>query len=98
VVDLIRRHRASLAAVPNAFVSVSLSAASRDRGDLDGLARCVADIERRTGWTPDEVQHVAGAFRFSRYGRGEQDRQPRRPALRGQRRRSRRDPGALPER
>lgn len=67
VVDFARRHHDALNIMPTFFVSVSLSAASRDADDLDGLARCLADFEHRTQWTPREVYHAAGAFRFSQY-------------------------------
>lgn len=67
VVDFARRHHDALNIMPTVFVSVSLSAASRDADDLDGLARCLADFEHRTQWTPREVYHAAGAFRFSQY-------------------------------
>lgn len=68
VVDFVRRQHVTLNAMPTAFVSVSLSAASRDADDLEGLARCVADFEHRTQWTPRDIYHAAGAFRFSQYG------------------------------
>jgi menaquinone-dependent protoporphyrinogen oxidase len=68
VVDFVRRHHAVLRGMPTAFVSVSLSAASDDPDDLAGLARCAAEFEHRTGWTPRAVHHAAGAFRFTRYG------------------------------
>ena len=67
VVDFARRNHDALNAMPTAFVSVSLSAASQDPEDLEGLSACVADFEQRTGWRPGEVHHVAGAFRFSQY-------------------------------
>lgn len=67
VVDFAHPHHGVLGSMPTAFVSVSLSAASHDRDDLDGLARCVADFEHRTGWKPGEVWHAAGAFRFTQY-------------------------------
>jgi menaquinone-dependent protoporphyrinogen oxidase len=67
VTNFARRHHATLNAMPTAFVSVSLSAASDDPDDLDGLARCVADFEHHTQWAPREVHHAAGAFRFSQY-------------------------------
>ena len=67
VVDFVRRHHATLNLMPAAFVSVSLSAASHDADDVDGLARCVTDFEHRTQWTPREIHHAAGAFRFSQY-------------------------------
>lgn len=67
VVDFVRRGHVTLNAMPAAFVSVSLSAASHDADDLDGLARCVADFEQRTQWRPREIYHAAGAFRFTQY-------------------------------
>jgi menaquinone-dependent protoporphyrinogen oxidase len=67
VVDFFRRHRNVLDIMPTTFVSVSLSAASHDADDLDGLARCLADFEHRTRWMPREVHHAAGAFRFTQY-------------------------------
>jgi menaquinone-dependent protoporphyrinogen oxidase len=67
VVDFVRHHHIALNAKPTAFVLVSLSAASHDADDLDGLARCLAEFEHRTQWTPREVHHAAGAFRFSQY-------------------------------
>lgn len=67
VVDYVRRRHAILNGMPTAFVSVSLAAASDDKDDLDGLARCVAEFEHRTEWRPGEVHHVAGAFRFTQY-------------------------------
>ena len=67
VVDFVRRHHATLNLMPTAFVSVSLSAASQDADDLDGLGRCVAEFEHRTQWTPREIYHAAGAFRFTQY-------------------------------
>lgn len=67
VADFVGQHHVALNIMPTAFVSVSLSAASHDADDLDGLARCLAEFEHRTRWTPREVHHAAGAFRFSQY-------------------------------
>jgi menaquinone-dependent protoporphyrinogen oxidase len=67
VVDFVSRHHDTLNLMPTAFVSVSLSAASHDADDLDGLARCLAEFVHRTQWKPREVHHAAGAFRFSEY-------------------------------
>ena len=52
---------------PNAFLSVSLSAASPVASDLEGLKRCVETFSRETGWTPRTVHHAAGALRYSAY-------------------------------
>lgn len=66
IIHLIKQHRAALAAVPTAFLSVSLAAAGDD-DDLKGLADCVEKFERETEWKPGTVEHVAGAFRFTQY-------------------------------
>ena len=68
VVRYARRHLAGINALPNAFVSVSLAAAGHDLADIAGLKRCVAEFARKTGWTPRNVHHVAGAFRYTTYG------------------------------
>lgn len=60
------RH-AELARLPTAFLSVSLSAASAEAEDREGLESCVARFVSDTGWTPGTVEHVAGAFRFGQY-------------------------------
>ena len=61
------RHRAALANMPNVFLSVSLSAAGDDPDDWAGLKHAVAILQEATDWTPREIWHVAGAFRFSHY-------------------------------
>jgi menaquinone-dependent protoporphyrinogen oxidase len=65
--DWARRHAAALLAVKAAFVSVSLAAAGTDDDDVKGLAQCVEEFTRRTGWTPSTVYHAAGAFRYTQY-------------------------------
>ena len=52
---------------PNAFLSVSLAAAGDDKEDVEGLKKCVADFTHETGWTPNRIHHVAGAFRYTSY-------------------------------
>lgn len=59
--------REGLAAVPTLFLAVSLSAAGTDPEDWAGLRKCLGAFQTETGWTPDRVEHVAGAFRFSEY-------------------------------
>lgn len=61
------RHRAILNALPSAFFSVSLVAAStrpKDRGTAQAL---IDGFERETGWTPGVTQSVAGALRYRQY-------------------------------
>ena len=65
--DWARRHAAELAQVGAAFLSVSLAAAGTDDDDVQGLAHCVTEFERRTGWKPALVHHAAGAFRYTEY-------------------------------
>jgi menaquinone-dependent protoporphyrinogen oxidase len=67
VVHFVRKYLASINARPNAFLSVSLAAASDDEDDALGLDRCVIDFSQQTGWNPQRIHHVAGAFRYTSY-------------------------------
>ncbi len=67
VIHFVGEHRAALAARPNAFISVSLSAASDEPEDIESLKECVAHFVAQTGWTPRRTHHVAGAFRYTAY-------------------------------
>lgn len=56
-----------LNAIPSAFVSVSLSAASADpheRAEVDEIAQ---KMLHETGWRPGATLHAAGALRFTQY-------------------------------
>jgi menaquinone-dependent protoporphyrinogen oxidase len=66
--EFVRKNHDALNVMPNAFVSVSLSAAGNDPSDLAGLRACVERQERETLWHPEAVYHSAGAMRFSAYG------------------------------
>jgi menaquinone-dependent protoporphyrinogen oxidase len=52
---------------PVLFLSVSLAAAGHEAEDWRGLDRIVNDFAQVTGWTPDHVEQVAGAYRPSEY-------------------------------
>jgi menaquinone-dependent protoporphyrinogen oxidase len=67
VEHFVNQRRDALNAMPSAFVSVSLSAAGDDEDDIQGLAKCVSDFKRVTGWQPRWVHHSAGAFRYTQY-------------------------------
>jgi len=67
VVGFATAHHAALNLMDASFLSVSLAAAGKDAEDTEGLARCVARFEEETGWYPTRTEHVAGAFRFTRY-------------------------------
>lgn len=62
-----RRNRASLEAIPNAFVSVSMSAANHVPGDADRVAKYAADFIARSRWSPNRVYHVAGSRLYTRH-------------------------------
>lgn len=67
IIQFVRKHLAVITARPNAFLSVSLAAASDDEDDVQGLQQCVTDFTQQTGWTPQRTHHVAGAFRYTSY-------------------------------
>jgi menaquinone-dependent protoporphyrinogen oxidase len=67
ITEYVRRHLRDIESHPNAFLSVSLSAAGHEASDLEGLKRCVETFSRETRWTPRIVHHAAGALRYSAY-------------------------------
>ena len=67
VVRFVRDRAASLASITSAFVSVSLSAAGNDAGDLAGLKHADEAFFARTGWHPAHVHHAAGALAYTHY-------------------------------
>jgi menaquinone-dependent protoporphyrinogen oxidase len=63
----VARRREELAARPNAFFAVSLTAAGREvKHDLRGQG-LVNQFTESTGWLPDRVEMFAGALVYSRY-------------------------------
>jgi menaquinone-dependent protoporphyrinogen oxidase len=67
VLRLVAHHAAAIAAKPNVFLSVSLSAAGDDAEDWRGLEKCLDDFFRQANWRPQRIEHVAGAFRYTQY-------------------------------
>lgn len=67
IVDFVSRNLAAIDRRANAFLSVSLSAASDDEDDAEGIRQCVAAFTQQTGWRPGMIHHVAGAFRYTAY-------------------------------
>lgn len=67
VMDFVRANRAALEVIPNAFVSVSMSAAKLVPGDEGRIAKYIGDFIGRGGWTPNCVYHVAGARYYTRH-------------------------------
>jgi menaquinone-dependent protoporphyrinogen oxidase len=68
VIQFVREQRAAISARANAFLSVSLAAAGHGAEDVAGLKKCVAEFVQASGWTPQRVHHVGGAFRYTAYG------------------------------
>ncbi|MCB1333244.1 MAG: protoporphyrinogen oxidase [Roseivivax sp.] len=60
-------HAAALGAMPDLFLSVSLAAAGHNAEDWQGLEKILADFAAATGWTPNAVEQVAGAYKPSQY-------------------------------
>jgi menaquinone-dependent protoporphyrinogen oxidase len=65
--DFVANQCKALKEVPTLFLSVSLSAAGHDTEDWSGLDRIMTDFVEATGWTPDRVEQVAGAYMPSQY-------------------------------
>jgi menaquinone-dependent protoporphyrinogen oxidase len=59
--DFVHRHIAALRAMPSAFLSVSLTAASQDAREIAALDEVVRSFLHDVGWQPDRVELVAGA-------------------------------------
>ncbi|MBS0124146.1 flavodoxin domain-containing protein [Thetidibacter halocola] len=58
---------ARLNAMPSLFLQVSLAAAGEEEDEWDDLRRIAARFVEESGWTPDRVEHVAGALNFPEY-------------------------------
>jgi len=69
VVKFVRRFADALERVPNAFVSVTLSAANADKDETEvELNKRDARFIEKTGWVPDTIYHAAGGLPYTRYG------------------------------
>ncbi len=77
MIAFVREHRDRLAAIPNMFITVSLSAygvvdptASADRKRRAGaeIDKTIARFVKDTGWTPNVTHSVAGALLYLQYG------------------------------
>ncbi|WP_327051345.1 flavodoxin domain-containing protein [Halomicrococcus gelatinilyticus] len=69
VTEFVADHRDELNAMPSGFFSVSLSAASESPDGREEAQAVVDDFLDETGWSPDVATTVAGALRYSQYGR-----------------------------
>jgi menaquinone-dependent protoporphyrinogen oxidase len=76
MIAYVKQHREQLGALPAAFLSVTLSEASAERGGAtpEEHARFVREVEsmtarfvQDTGWHPTHLVPVAGALRYTQY-------------------------------
>lgn len=58
----------TLNGLPTLFLSVSLAAAGDAHEDWADLEAITERFATETGWRPNRVEHVAGAFRYEHYG------------------------------
>ena len=68
VVRFIQKHRAELQRVPSVFFSVGLAMLSRTSDGRAQTMRLVEKLLARTGWRPEQVELIAGALPYTRYG------------------------------
>lgn len=64
----VKAHRAGLNAVPSAFFSVSLAAASPDPAEVDAARTIAAEFLSATGWHPATMVCFAGRLAYTQYG------------------------------
>ncbi len=67
LVKFARSHAAQLSQMPVLYLQVSLSAASTDPQDQVGLDQVTQTFCAEIGWTPQRIEQIAGAFRFTQY-------------------------------
>jgi menaquinone-dependent protoporphyrinogen oxidase len=67
VADWVERHRTSLAAMPTAFFSVSLTAADDSEESRRATRDYIDDFMDGTGWTPRRTASFAGALQYREY-------------------------------
>jgi menaquinone-dependent protoporphyrinogen oxidase len=63
----VHAHAADLNAVPSAFFSVSLSAASKNRNEVEEAERIARAFPAAHGWKPCFIQSVAGRLAYREY-------------------------------
>jgi len=56
-----------LNAMVSAFISVSLTAATKDEESWKELETITSEFLKKTSWKPTEVEQVAGALRYTQY-------------------------------
>jgi menaquinone-dependent protoporphyrinogen oxidase len=64
----VRSHAADLTSVPSAFFSVSLSAASTHRKEVEAAENLARAFPAACGWTPVTIAAIAGRLAYREYG------------------------------
>jgi menaquinone-dependent protoporphyrinogen oxidase len=62
-----RVHHAALSAIPSLFVSVSLSAHSKNQHEVDAARDLAQRFAQDTGWQPSRIACVAGRLAYTQY-------------------------------
>jgi menaquinone-dependent protoporphyrinogen oxidase len=62
--DCVAANGASLASLPTAFVSVSLTAAEDTEEAREAAQRCIDDFLKQTDWAPGQTIPIAGALQY----------------------------------
>lgn len=65
--DMAREHASELNRMPTLLLQVSLAAAGDDHKERLELGDIAVRFCNDAGWTPGDIVHVAGAFRFTQY-------------------------------
>lgn len=63
----IQAHEAGLKGLPSAFLSVSLTAISKDEKHRADAQKCIDQFIEQTGWHPTITKPVAGALKYTQY-------------------------------
>ena len=67
MVEWVDAHMVELVSRPNAFISVSLTAAEDSEEAREATRVCVEHFVRETGWRPKRTETVAGALQYREY-------------------------------
>lgn len=65
--DFVAKYATKLELKPALLLSVSLAAAGHNAEDWKAVDQILDDLKAATGWTPGQVEHVAGAYQPSKY-------------------------------
>jgi menaquinone-dependent protoporphyrinogen oxidase len=64
----VKAHAVDLTTVPSAFFSVSLSAASKNRNEVQAAEKLAKGFPPACGWMPARIVSVAGRLAYREYG------------------------------